>query len=241
MTSLLLSQIADCLRHAAQRIWHSLRPCSSGSEIAGMVVDVSRSRRDLVIENAVLRHQINVLRRGQKRPRLGVTDRLKLLLGASLLPTWRRAIAIVQPDTLLRWHRAGFRLFWRLRSRPRRGSPLAQETIDLIRDMARRGRLWGAALCANLSETVAPLEIRVEGGAKKSHDDPSTDRYHSGGRGGPQGTPTAVQRQVQVGHSQTGVNLCGPWPVGRAAALRGVVLVAPRNVAVVATEAIRAR
>ena len=97
----------------------------------GMAVDVSRSRRDLIIENAVLRHQINILRRGKKRPRLGVTDRLKLLLGASLLPAWRQAIAIVQPDTLLRWHRAGFRLFWRLRSRPRRGSPLAKETIDL--------------------------------------------------------------------------------------------------------------
>jgi hypothetical protein len=109
----------------------------------GMAVDVSRSRRDLIIENAVLRHQVNI-RRDKKRPRLGATDRLKLLLGSSLLPTWRRAIAIVQPDTLLRWHRAGFRLFWRLRSRPRRGSPLALETIDLIRDMARRGRLWRA-------------------------------------------------------------------------------------------------
>ncbi len=144
MTSLLLSQIADWIRHAAQRIWNSLRPLSCGTEIMGMAVDVSRSRRDLVIENAVLRHQINILRRGKKRPRLGVTDRLKLLLGASLLPAWRQAIAIVQPDTLLRWHRAGFRLFWRLRSRPRRGSPLAKETIDLIRDMARRVRLWGA-------------------------------------------------------------------------------------------------
>ena len=144
MTSLLLSQVADWIRHAAQRIWHSLRPLSSGSQILGMAVDVSRSRRDLIIENAVLRHQNNILRRGKKRPRLGVTDRLKLLLGASLLPAWRQAIAIVQPDTLLRWHRAGFRLFWRLRSRPRRGSPLAKETIDLIRDMARRGRLWGA-------------------------------------------------------------------------------------------------
>jgi putative transposase len=110
----------------------------------GMAVDVSRSQRDLIIESAVLRHQINILRRGKKRPRLGVTDRLKLLLGALLLPAWCRAIAIMQPDTLLRWHRAGFRLFWRLRSRPRRGSPLAKETIDLIRDMARRGRLWGA-------------------------------------------------------------------------------------------------
>ena len=92
-------------------------------------------------------------------------------------------------------------------------------------------RRFAVSLCANVSETVAPVEIRVEGGAKKSHDDPSTDRYHSGGRGGPHGTPTAVQRQVQVGRSQTGVDLRGPWPVGRTAALRGAVLVAPRNVA----------
>ena len=56
MTSLLLSQIADWIRHAAQRIWNSLRPRSCGSEIVGMAVDVSRSRRELVIENAVLRH-----------------------------------------------------------------------------------------------------------------------------------------------------------------------------------------
>jgi len=60
MTSLLLSQIADWIRHAAQRIWNSLRPLSCGTEIMGMAVDVSRSRRDLVIENAVLRHQINI-------------------------------------------------------------------------------------------------------------------------------------------------------------------------------------
>jgi hypothetical protein len=74
MTSLLLSQIAGWIRHAAQRIWNSLRPRSSGSQIMGIAVDVSRSRRELVIENAVLRHQINILRRGKKRPRLGVTD-----------------------------------------------------------------------------------------------------------------------------------------------------------------------
>jgi hypothetical protein len=51
---------------------------------------------------------------------------------------------VVQPETVLRWHRAGFRLFWRRRSRPRKASPLPSETIDLIRDMAARGRLWGA-------------------------------------------------------------------------------------------------
>ena len=74
--------------------------------------------------------------------------------------------------------------------------------------------LWPwAALCANVSETVAPLEIRVEGGAKKLHDDPSRDEYDSGCRSGFQGTPAAVQRQVQVGHSQAGVSLRGPRAV----------------------------
>ncbi len=144
MKSPLLTRVADWIRHVAQRIWRSLSPRSSGCEVVGVTADVVRSRRDLIIENAMLRHQINVLRRSAKRPRLGLTDRLKLLLGASLLPAWRRAVAIVQPDTILRWHRAGFRLFWRIRSRPRGNSPLPKETIDLIRDMARRGRLWGA-------------------------------------------------------------------------------------------------
>ena len=90
MTSLLPSQIADWIPHAAQRIWNSLRPRSCGSEIVGTAVDVSRSRRELVIENATLRHQVNILRRGKRRPRLGVADRLKLLLRASLLHRWRQ-------------------------------------------------------------------------------------------------------------------------------------------------------
>jgi putative transposase len=76
-------------------------------------VDVVRSRQELILENDVLRHQVNVLRRRGKRPTLSLVDRLKLIIGARLLPSWRRAIAIVQPETVLRWHRAGFRLFWR--------------------------------------------------------------------------------------------------------------------------------
>jgi putative transposase len=103
-----------------------------------------RSRRDLIIENAVLRHQINVLRRRGGRTKLGLADRLRLLVGARLPQAWRQAIVIVKPETVLRWHRAGFRLFWRRKSKPRRGSPLPAQTIALIRDMARRGRLWGA-------------------------------------------------------------------------------------------------
>jgi transposase InsO family protein len=126
------------------RLWSQLTPRRAASEIAGVAVDAVRSRRELIIENAVLRHQVTVLRRRSKRPKLHLVDRLKLLIGASLLPSWRRAIAIVQPETVLRWHRTGFRLFWQRRSRPRKRSPLPPETINLIRDMAARGRLWGA-------------------------------------------------------------------------------------------------
>ncbi|HEX8112446.1 MAG TPA: hypothetical protein VF516_32170, partial [Kofleriaceae bacterium] len=103
----------------------------------GVAVDSVWSQREVVIENAVLRHQITVLRRRSKRPKLHLVDRLKLLIGARLVPSWRRAIAIVQPETVLRWHRTGFRLFWRRRSRPRKTSPLPPETLDLIRDMGR--------------------------------------------------------------------------------------------------------
>ena len=127
-----------------ERVWSHLAPRKQVGELAAVAVDMVRSRRELVLENAVLRHQVNVLRRGSKRRKLHLIDRLKLLVGARLLPSWRRAIAIVRPETILRWHRAGFRLFWRRRSRSRKTSPLPPETIDLIRDMAARGRLWGA-------------------------------------------------------------------------------------------------
>jgi hypothetical protein len=100
-----------------ERLWSQLAPRRSASEIAGVAVDAVRSRRELIIENAVLRHQVTVLRRRSKRPKLHLVDRLKLLIGARMLPSWRRAIAIVQPETVLRWHRTGFRLFWRRRSR----------------------------------------------------------------------------------------------------------------------------
>ena len=105
------------------RLWSQLAPHRWASEIAGVAVDAVRSRRELIIENAVLRHQVNVLRRRSKRPKLNLVDRLKLLIGARVLPSWRRAVA----------------MFWRRRSRPRKTSPLPRETINLIRDMAARG------------------------------------------------------------------------------------------------------
>src|SRR5215468_6918217 len=138
------SRIRTWVLARMERLWSRLAPRMQASEVAAVAVDAVRSRRELVLENAVLRHQINELRRGCRRPRLGVVDRLKLILGARWLPSWRRVIVLVQPETVLRWHRAGFQRFWRRRSRPRTTSPLPRETVDLIRDMAARGRLWGA-------------------------------------------------------------------------------------------------
>ena len=143
MNVLVVSPVANWIRQTARRLWSWVGPLPETAEPVGLAVDLVRSRRDLILENAVLRHQLTVLRR-RGRPRLGLADRLRLLVGAAVLPGWRHAITIVQPDTVLRWHRAGFRLFWRRKSTPRRGAPLPPATVALIRDMARRNRLWGA-------------------------------------------------------------------------------------------------
>jgi hypothetical protein len=71
---------------------------------------------------------------------VGLGDRLRLLLSAALLPTWREAIVIVQPETILKWHRTGYRLFWRHRSGPRHRPGLDAKTIQVIRDMVKTNR-----------------------------------------------------------------------------------------------------
>jgi transposase InsO family protein len=114
------------------------------SELTAALADTARSRSDLLLENAVLRHQIVVLRRRARRPRITRLDRFRLLIAARLLPSWRGNIAIVQPETILRWHRLGFRLFWRYRSKSAAPPRMPTETVALIRDMATNNRLWGA-------------------------------------------------------------------------------------------------
>jgi hypothetical protein len=133
------------IRALARRVAHWTRPATSPSLVLGTVADLVRSRPELVAENALLRQQLIVLARTPKRPRLIRADRPLLVLLASRVPAWRQALRIVQPATLLRWRREGFRLLWRRRSDSRRRPPrVAPETIALIRRMARENRLWGA-------------------------------------------------------------------------------------------------
>jgi hypothetical protein len=71
-------------------------------------------------------------------------DRIALVALATVAPTWRNVLRIVQPETLLRWHRAGFRALWRWRSRTRPAARLASEMAALVRSMASANRLWDA-------------------------------------------------------------------------------------------------
>jgi hypothetical protein len=82
------------------------------SVVLTAVVDLSRSKADLIAENALLRQQLAILQRQAKRLQLTSADRFSLLFLARVVKTWRQAMLIVQPDTLLGWHREGFRLFW---------------------------------------------------------------------------------------------------------------------------------
>jgi len=110
--------------------------------IIGALSDLTRSRTDLVVENALLRQQLIVLKRQIKRPQLTNSDRFRLVFLSHFTKFWKQAIHIVQPDTLLRWHREMFRKYWRKKSQ---GKPkIAAGTIALIQEMAKENQLWGA-------------------------------------------------------------------------------------------------
>src|SRR5215469_10720786 len=105
-----------------------------------------KCRWRLQAENLALRHQLNILRRqAPRRLRLSNADRLVFVWLYRLCPTVVEAVAIIRPETLVRWHRRGFKAFWRWKSRSRGGRPpVPREVRDLIREMSRMNGLWGA-------------------------------------------------------------------------------------------------
>jgi hypothetical protein len=125
----------------------------------GMLTDLARSKSELVAENALLRKPLIILSRQVKRPACTNTDRMLLVLLVRAIQTWKQALFIVQPETLLRWHRQGFRLFWKYKSRVVTSQPkIAAETIALIKEMVRDNRLWGAE---RIRGELLKLGIRV--------------------------------------------------------------------------------
>ena len=108
---------------------------------------IFRSRAALELENLALRHQIDILQRSvRKRPKLTPLDRLLWVWLSCIWSDWRSALAIVQPETVLAWRRAGFRLFWTWKVR--QGQPgrprISREFRALIQRMCRENPGWGA-------------------------------------------------------------------------------------------------
>lgn len=130
-----------------------------------LILAFAGPRAVLVAENLLLRQQVIVLRRRAARPRLRALDRW--LIGA-LAGGFRRlldAIVVVKPDTVIRWHRAGWRLFWRRRSRARSPGrpPVDADLRTLIRRMWRDNITWGenriAGELAKLGYRVSPRTV----------------------------------------------------------------------------------
>ena len=108
---------------------------------------VLRSRTALQVEILALPHQIGVLRRSAKpRPKLTVLDRMFWAWLSGVWADWRSALVIVKPETVIAWHRKGFRLFWTWKvTHGRAGRPtVSPEVRDLIHIMSRANPLWGA-------------------------------------------------------------------------------------------------
>ena len=114
--------------------------------ICWVLIGLLRSRASLEAEITALRHQLNILQRqSRKRPTFSVLDRLIFVILFRIAPGMTDVLKIVEPGTVVRWHRAGFRLFWRWKSRFRRGRPqVPLEIRQLIRELSLANPLWGA-------------------------------------------------------------------------------------------------
>src|ERR1019366_2698602 len=110
------------------------------------ILDCLRSPEQLRAQNVVLRHQLNVLRRkSPKRPTLSCSDRALFVWLYQLFPNIAGAITIVRRDTVIRWHQAGFRTWWRWKSRNQGGRPKVDcDLRNLVRRMCEENPLWGA-------------------------------------------------------------------------------------------------
>ena len=141
-----------CVMHIVKSIYQL------GIDLFSFILSLLRSRSVLVAENLFLRKQLALYQERGKKPCQIDTATKFTLIGLSKFFNWRLALVAVQPQTLVRWHRMGFRLFWRWKSRPGRPS-ISEDLRKLIRQMALENPLWGEERLVN--ELLLKLGIRV--------------------------------------------------------------------------------
>lgn len=128
-------------------------------------------RQRLALENVGLRHQLTVLKRSVKRAKIHDSDRVFWILMKKMLVEWREALHFVKPETVVRWHRKGFRYYWGRKSRSNPGRPpISTAIIHLIRRMSIENVTWGAPMIASelallghvvADSTVAKYMVKV--------------------------------------------------------------------------------
>ena len=140
---------------------------TTDSLVGGMAADLAKSNGQLIMENALLRQQVIVLKRQVARPHLTAKDRSLLVVLASRVKDWKSAVLMVKPETVLRWHREAFKLFWRRKSKGKARKPrISEETITLIKQMAVDNRRWGAK---RIRGELLKLGIRVNKGTVRRY------------------------------------------------------------------------
>jgi hypothetical protein len=165
------------------------------SLILHVVVSPLKTKARLEAEIIMLRHQLKVLRRRvPTKPKFAIVDRLLFVWLYRLFPAVLDAVAIVQPETITRWHRTGFRLNWRWKSRSRGGRPkVPMEIRRLIREMSLANRLWGAPRIhgellkrgIDVAESTVPPSGKPHGGESRQ----GSRRQDVAFGGGPQHVP----------------------------------------------------
>ena len=118
-----------------------------GRLLFGSILRAFRSRSSLLLENLVLRQQLAVLKRKHPRPQIAVVDRLFWVLTRTVWSGWKQALTVVTPDTVVRWHRQGFALYWRAISKARGvmgRKRISKQARDLIFRMVDENPTWGA-------------------------------------------------------------------------------------------------
>src|SRR6202043_580728 len=170
--------------------------------ILGILASRFKARATLEAENLVLRQQVNVLRRRTpKRPHLNNTDRFLFVWLYRWFPSVLEVVAIVRPETIIRWHRAGFRTYWRWRSRNRVGRPkVSAELRTLIGEMSRARRVFMVS-CSNSASRSPSRRSLGTCAATRGH------RLRAGGRFSAI-TPTASRRSTSLSCRRSPSKFC---------------------------------
>jgi hypothetical protein len=111
-----------------------------------LLVHSVRSRRELLLENLALRQQLAVLKQRHAQPRIAAPDKLFWVIMRLVWPGWKWALILVQPETVVRWHKAGFKLYWTWLSRRRKCAGrkcVSKELRELIFRMVAENPTWG--------------------------------------------------------------------------------------------------